>query len=62
MNKTHSFWCDKCEKRVDVKASDREEARRIMRADGWSLETGIRGGMVLGIWTCPECQRKEVTP
>jgi hypothetical protein len=60
VNETHNFWCEKCKKRVTMKAANRSEAQSIMRKSGWSLRIGGYLGMVVGLWTCPECQGKEV--
>jgi transcription initiation factor IIE alpha subunit len=60
VNETHNFWCEKCNKKVTLEAANRSEAQGIMRKSGWSLRIGGVRGMVVGLWTCPECQGKEV--
>jgi uncharacterized protein YlaI len=59
VNEIHNFWCDKCNKRVALEAPCRSKAQKMMRESGWSLRIGGFRGMVVGLWTCPECRSKE---
>jgi ribosomal protein L37AE/L43A len=31
----------------------------MKKAGGWSVEIGIRMSIVVGVWACPKCQKKE---
>jgi hypothetical protein len=55
----YNFWCDKCKERVTLETVKREEASAKMKENGWHLELGMRRGMVVGVWTCPDCQKEK---
>ncbi|MDR2535183.1 MAG: hypothetical protein LBD29_04015 [Treponema sp.] len=50
-----NFWCDKCGEKITLEMESRDKAREKMKREGWRVDIGIRRGMVLGIWTCPDC-------
>jgi hypothetical protein len=58
VKKPHNFWCEECRKRATPEATSISEASKAVRARGWSVRAGLRLGMVVGLWTCPECQGK----
>jgi Fe2+ or Zn2+ uptake regulation protein len=55
MNRAHNFRCEKCNKIVTLETASRDAASSIIRKNGWRLRIGYFQGMVVGLWTCPEC-------
>jgi hypothetical protein len=56
--KKYTARCEKCGKREDIEEGDIDDFYKQMKEKGWALRIGGRRGMVVGIWTCPDCGNK----